>query len=122
VRILITGSRNWDDEQAVASALITAVLDEAPRDVVIVSGACPTGADAMAERCAAQWGWPVERHLADWTLHGKRAGYLRNQAMVDAGADLCLAFIRNDSRGASMTAQLAHAAGIATRIHRQETR
>lgn len=36
--------------------------------------------------------------------------------MVDLGADLCLAFIYNDSNGASHTAKLAQRAGITTRI------
>lgn len=43
-----------------------------------------------------------------------RAGYYRNELMVSLGADLCLAFIADESRGASHCAQLAWEAGIKT--------
>jgi hypothetical protein len=115
IRILITGSRDWTDRHVIEEALWEVSDDEFN---VLVTGACPSGADRIAEDIWAGWDFPVERHPADWNRHGKRAGFIRNAEMVTAGADLCLAFIRNGSRGASMTADLAEKAGIP--VHRFE--
>lgn len=68
----------------------------------------------MAEEWAVENGRMLKRYPADWNQYGKRAGYVRNAQMVKEGADVCLAFIRNGSRGASMTANLAEKAGIRT--------
>jgi hypothetical protein len=110
--VLVTGSRTWTDTATIRSALAQVWGDGT---AVLVSGACPTGADRIAEQTWTRWGGHVERHPADWARHGRSAGYRRNAAMVTAGADLCLAFIRDGSRGASHTARLAEAAGITTR-------
>lgn len=114
VRILITGSRTWTDRRVIRTVFGYAEI-EFGGPIVIVSGACPTGADRLCEEAAEAFGWRVERHPADWKAHGKAAGFIRNQAMVDLGADLCLAFIHNGSRGATHTADAAEAAGIETR-------
>lgn len=111
-RVLITGSRDWDDAQAVYSAL-TRVIDGP--DWTIVHGHCPTGADALGDFWGRMTGYPIERHPADWKAHGKAAGFRRNAEMVALGADVCLAFIKNNSRGASHTAGLAEKAGIPTK-------
>lgn len=124
-RILITGSRGWTDWQTIEQAI------QAERNwnevAVIVHGACPTGADDLADRVAANLGLARECHPADWDQHGRSAGPIRNQEMVALGADVCLAFIspctsprcktpgRHPSHGASLTAKLAEQAGIPTR-------
>ncbi|MFE6080011.1 SLOG family protein [Streptomyces virginiae] len=121
-RILVTGSRDWTDEQLIRRALEAAWTEQdSDRLLVIVHGACPTGADAHASRfvadCHAYGHTTVteEPHPADWKRNGRAAGPLRNAAMVTAGADLCLAFIRNRSRGATGCANTAERFGIPTR-------
>lgn len=117
MRILVTGSRDWTNDYAVQYQLVGAWQARGePSEVVLVSGACPTGADRMAEDVALARGWRVERHPADWDKHGKRAGFLRNQEMVDLGAEVCLAFILNHSKGATMTLNMAREAKIPTNV------
>lgn len=72
-RVLITGSRSWTDEQAIRSALAAIVFMYGPENVVVIHGACPQGADALADRIASAWtGITVERHPADWDGPAKR--------------------------------------------------
>lgn len=108
-RILVTGSRHWTDRQQVFDHLH---LFSGGRGTVLVHGACPTGADRIADEITYDWPWIVERHPAYWDAHGKAAGPLRNQQMVDLGADVCIAFLMPDSRGTVDCAAKAEAAGI----------
>jgi hypothetical protein len=120
MRLLITGSRDWDDRTTIANFLLDVrdTRDWTGRDgldVTLVSGACPRGADRIAEEIAEDIGWAVERHPADWLTYGRGAGFRRNAEMVALGANLCGAFIKNFSLGASHTASLAEEAGIPVR-------
>jgi YspA, cpYpsA-related SLOG family len=109
MRILITASRNWEGPEAerkihevlsAAHALATALGSP----LTVVHGDCPTGGDAIADRWARRRdsdGVIVEPYAAQWGIFGKPAGFIRNQAMVDEGADMCIAFIRDNSKGAT---------------------
>ena len=119
-RILITGSRDWDDPAKISYEMGLAIGQSGASlgDVVIVHGACRAGADAIADRIARDYGYRIERHPADWRPDGKldrSAGYRRNAEMVALGADVMLAFIRDDSAGATHCATMAAQAGIETR-------
>lgn len=113
-RLLITGSRTWDDWVTIIRELSAF----AALNPILVSGHCRDGADELCEKVWANWGGDIERHPVtreEWAKYGKRAGFLRNQKMVDLGADWCLAFIRDNSPGATMTATIAEKAGIPTK-------
>lgn len=114
MRILITGSRDWDNIGQIRHTLSLFARPTDNKIVTLVSGNCPTGADFICEEIARSAGWLVELHPANWGMHNKKAGFIRNKAMVDAGADVCLAFIKNNSKGATMCADLAEKAGIRT--------
>jgi YspA, cpYpsA-related SLOG family len=117
VRVLVTGSRTWIDYLAVTAALDGLYAEYGDR-LVVVHGGCSRGADLFADRWARAAGVRAERHLAPWRLYGRRAGRVRNLAMVATMPDLCLAFIRDASPGATHCANAARAAGIPTVIRR----
>lgn len=124
MRVLVTGSREWRDEGFIIGILEYwrwRAIGAGDTEFVVVHGHCPKGADRIADVYVQSFsmGWkslkPVaERHPANWDEFGKRAGFVRNAGMVALGADLCLAFIKNNSKGATMTADLAEKAGIET--------
>lgn len=126
---LITASRDW--ERPEHRKIMTAVLLNArklagSKDFVVRHGAA-RGGDQMAEEIAQQQHWrtdPHPVHPTTWRTLGKRAGFVRNEHMVNLGADICLAFILHctqrgcrrpqphGSHGASGCARLALRAGI----------
>lgn len=114
-RILVTGSRDWPDAPLVWDVLDSYRLGYAEfgDTMTLVHGACPTGADRWADRWAHDRGVAVERYPADWS-QGKSAGPQRNAQMVATVPDVCLAFIKGGSRGASHCADLAEKSGILT--------
>jgi hypothetical protein len=129
LRILVTGSRDWLAEAAVRGALdsylFTGLCYDGPRSVVIVNGLCPKGADWYAlnwqqERYDQGYDVLTEPHTADWELHGKSAGFLRNTEMAKSAPDICLAFIRFGSPGATHCAAEAIRYGVPLRIFRED--
>jgi hypothetical protein len=131
-RVLVTGSRDWDDTTTIAAAIEQAVIDAGARPVLVVHGACSSGADWHADHYA-RWmrskgvAIDVEQHRAQDFGPWPYCGPIRNRHMVRLGADVCLAFIGpctssrcrrpgpHPSHGASGCADLAEQAGIETR-------
>ncbi len=125
MRVLITGSRGWKNPSTVRSALKLATICVPASEVVVVHGACPNSPDEIAGQVAESLLMEQEPHPADWAA-GKHAGFQRNIRMVDAEANVCLAFIRrcakpeckntpaHGSHGATHCSRLPTEAGIPT--------
>jgi hypothetical protein len=87
VRVLVCGSRTWDDPAVVHEVLfgLTATIGDDP-EFVVIEGECPYGgADLHAAEWAQMFDYDLERYPADWDRHGKAAGPIRNQQMLDEG-------------------------------------
>ena len=99
MRVLVTGSRNLTHlhRRQVREALLHVTGYSYGPHVLVHGGA--RGADTIAAQCARELGWDIEEHPADWGRHGKKAGPIRNQEMVDTGVDVCVAFPLSDSIG-----------------------
>lgn len=111
LRILVTGSREWTDRDAIRAALLdtlsTYTTIGAPQ---LVHGAAK-GADTIAEEEWEAFAWPLaepERYPAR-DFASPRA---RNQHMVNLGATVCLAFAQSWTSGTGMCARMARRAGI----------
>jgi hypothetical protein len=108
-RILITCSRTWSRWSQVRQVL-TEVHGRYPT-AVLVHGDAPQG-DRQVAGIWRDLGGAVEPHPADWNRYGRAAGFRRNAEMVEAGAHLVLGFIKNHSKGARHTYDLAAGAGL----------
>jgi hypothetical protein len=113
-RILITGSRDWDFPEFVRDAIWRAIAGRYP--VTLVHGGA-LGADSAAHDLWLKYAHTrqilQECYRPDYeSYHPKVAPHMRNDLMVYLGADLCLAFIKNNSNGATSTAQKAYEHGI----------
>lgn len=91
MRVLVCGDRHWADKEALEAVLNVIGFERWGRDLVIIEGTAD-GADRMAGRWAER-SCGHEEYPAEWNVHGKAAGPIRNQRMLDEGKpDLVLAF------------------------------
>lgn len=112
MRVLVCGGRSFADMDAMCAALDRIVLSKAGLSVIIHGGA--SGADALAAQYAESEGANVAVYPADWKTHGRAAGPIRNQQMLDEGKpDLVLAF--PGGRGTADMVRRAKAAGVPVR-------
>lgn len=117
MRVLVCGGRNYGDRQRVFRELYN-LLPRVTHDDgnwlpvgVIIHGGCRAGADLWADEFAIVNWIGLEVFEADWAAHGKAAGPIRNQKMLDEGKpDLVLAF--PGGRGTADMVNRARKAGV----------
>lgn len=116
--VLICGDRNWDNKTVIVNA-----LKDLPKNTVVLEGGC-RGADLLAKDVATDLGLTVLEFPAQWDVHGKAAGPIRNSEMLSyvdmAGnkVELVMAFHANisKSKGTADVVRKATAKGIKVSI------
>lgn len=127
-RVLVTGSRRWDDADRIELVLKGIRGQDHFVDAVLVHGGA-RGVDRMAAAAWISLGGTALPYRARWSQcargcppnhlrqnGGRRycptAGHRRNARMVADGADLCVAFSRDGSAGTNDCVHRAQGAEI----------
>lgn len=116
VRVIICGSRRWTDRDVITNRLHDLVLSYPPHTPITIVHGDARGADRISVQEALKHGLRVEAHPAEWDTYGKAAGPLRNTKMASLGADLCIAFLKDGSRGTMHMIEAAHNCGIPVEV------
>lgn len=106
MRTIIAGSRSCTEY----GDLLKAIASMPWKPTVVLSGTA-RGVDQMGERWATENDVPIEYFPANWSEHGKSAGYRRNAEMAKQ-ADALLAIWDSSSRGTKHMIDLAREANL----------
>lgn len=105
--IVVTGYRYWQHWEVV-DRVLEWHLDFAEGDLAVGVGDCPTGADLFVRMWCEVNHVPYREWVAPWISHGKAAGPIRNQDMINRERPArVIAFLHHLSRGALGTARYA---------------
>ncbi len=90
MKILVCGGRDYTDRESVFRALDAV---HARKTITCIIHGAARGADSLAGEWERERGVEELRFPADWNTHGKKAGPIRNQQMLDqARPDGVIAF------------------------------
>lgn len=103
MRTIIAGSRDITDRDLILQAIRARPADWHISSVI--SGEA-RGVDRTARDLAVSFGVPVVRMPANWDMHGREAGYIRNKEMAEV-ADGLIAIWDGHSRGTASMIQIA---------------
>ena len=117
LRIIIAGSRNFNDYELLKREVLNIVEnDNRPKNLVKVISGGARGADTLGECFAKEFGLEVKRFIPDWDGLGKKAGYVRNADMakysVQNGDGMLIAFWDGESKGTKHMIDLAKRYGL----------
>lgn len=116
MKVLICGSRNITDPALVSQA----VSQSGITPTHIISGGA-RGVDRLAGEYAVSQGIGFTEYPADWDKYGKRAGFIRNYAMVGA-ADAVIAVWDGTSPGTKHSIEFARSCGKRVFVYLNKSR
>lgn len=118
MKVLVCGSRHFNDDDWLHEVLnkIHDPWNNAFNIKEIIHG-CAPGADSLAREYAKAYSIPCREFPALWELHGKSAGFRRNEQMLDEGhPDRVVAFWDGESRGTEHMIYIAKRDGIPVQV------
>lgn len=111
MRVLICGGRDYENREEFFWQ-VSHIINPNENHTIISGGA--RGADTLAIDYAETYNLNLEVFMADWNLHGRAAGPIRNKQMLDEGKpDLVIAF--PGGRGTGHMTEIARNAGVEVR-------
>lgn len=115
MRTIIAGSRDGVTRHHLDRAMLE--FERLGHEVTTVISGCARGADTLGEEWAARNNIPVEKFPADWNLHGRCAGYFRNNRMAD-NAQALIALWDGTSKGTKHMVDIAREKGLVVLVYR----
>jgi hypothetical protein len=117
MRYAIVGSRDYIDLDFVKQYVSRIpVRDEKTGLVNIIVSGGAMGVDSVAENTARLAGLGILIFKPDWIKHGRAAGPIRNQKIVD-NCDRLAAFWDGKSKGTKNSIELAEKAGVPVEVY-----
>lgn len=111
MKVLVCGSRTFNDQGRVDRELSSHV------DISEIIHGGARGTDTCADTFARNHDIPTNRFNAQWDVHGKSAGPIRNRQMLREGKpDLVIAFLASDSKGTKDMIKAATEAGVPVKV------
>ena len=120
IRIIIAGSRNFNDYALLEKALNKYIEDTKinPDEIEIVSGHA-RGADSLGELFAKNNKLQLTKFPAQWDKYGKSAGFLRNREMANYALQetgVLFAFWDGQSRGTNHMINFSREKGLEVHV------
>lgn len=112
-KIIVAGGRDFKDTERLYKILDKFLSNI--KDLQLVTGDCPTGADDMVRYYADEKEIDLAVFNADWEKDGKAAGPIRNSKMAQYGHAL-IAFWDMESPGTDSMIKQARKVGIPVMI------
>lgn len=103
--VIFTGAREYTPSWKIKDKV--ADLNRIYPGLFIKVGDCPTGVDLIVRQSCEAFNIPGKVFMAEWKKYGRAAGPKRNHDMVESGADLCLAYPNEASKGTKDCAEYA---------------
>ena len=93
MKLAIIGSRTFENYD-----LLKKTLEPYKSKITLVISGGAKGADFLGEKWAIENKTQTLIFLADWNKHGKKAGFIRNEDIIQ-NCDYCIAFWDGESFG-----------------------